>query len=112
MLARRGGCGHRTLLLADPVKVKLAAYLDDRHRRCPGSRNPHFFVHWLNASATGPVSRHWVNGRLGMPATAVRQDRIVDEVPATGGDLRRICDLFGVTIATAEHYTTVLNPPT
>jgi hypothetical protein len=42
---------------------------------------------------------------------AVREDRIVDEALATGGDLRRICDLFGVTIATAEHYTTVLGHP-
>lgn len=101
----------RTVLLANPVKTRLAAYLDDRHRRWPNSLNPHFFVHRQTTAATGPVSRYWVNGRLGMPARAVRQDRIVDEALATGGDLRRICDLFGVTIATAQHYTTVLGHP-
>lgn len=101
----------RTVLLADPVKARLTAYLNYRHHRWPNSLNPHFFVHRLSASATGPVSRWWVNGRLGMPAGAVRQDRIVDEALATGGDLRRICDLFGVTIATAQHYTTVLTHP-
>jgi hypothetical protein len=52
-----------------------------------------------------------VNDRLGMSARAVRQDRIVDEAIAAGGDLRRICDLFGVTIATAQHYTSVLSHP-
>jgi hypothetical protein len=39
-----------------------------------------------------------------MPARAIRQDRMVGEAIATDGDLRRICDLFGVTIATAQHY--------
>jgi hypothetical protein len=30
---------------------------------------------------------------------------------AVAGDLRRICDLFGVTIAIAQHYTGVLSHP-
>ncbi|TMQ95308.1 hypothetical protein ETD83_22535 [Actinomadura soli] len=92
-------------------QARLAAYLDDRHCRWPGGRNPHFFLHWLSASDTGPVSRHWVNGRLGMTAMAARQDRIVDEALATGGDMRRICDLCGVTITTAEHHASVLGHP-
>jgi hypothetical protein len=101
----------RTVLLAGPVKTRLAAYLDYRHSRWPGSINPHFFIHYLSAPATGPASYGWVNDRLGLPASAVRQDRIIDEVIAAAGDLRRICDLFGVTIATAEHYTSVLTHP-
>jgi hypothetical protein len=36
---------------------------------------------------------------------------MVDEAIAASGDLRRICDLFGVTIATAQHYTSVLSHP-
>ena len=101
----------RTVLLAAPVRTRLAAYLDYRHSRWPASINPHFFIHCQSASATGPVSYEWVNQRLGLPASAVRQDRIVDEVIATGGDLRRICDLFGVTIVTAQHYAGVLSHP-
>ncbi|WP_171069242.1 hypothetical protein, partial [Actinomadura geliboluensis] len=108
---RRCHLTDRTVLLADPVTTRLAAYLDHRHHQWPGSLNPHFFVHRQTASTTGPVNRCWVNKHLGMPAEAVRQDRIIDEILATGGDLRRICDLFGVTIATAQHYTTVLNHP-
>jgi hypothetical protein len=30
---------------------------------------------------------------------------------AAGGDLRRICAMLGVTIATAQHYTSVLSHP-
>ena len=45
-----------------------------------------------------------------MPAHALRQDRILAEVHA-GGDERRICDFFGVTIATAEYYAATMNHP-
>ena len=41
---------------------------------------------------------------LGMPPQAVRRDRILDEAFATGGDLRRISDLFGVSVATAYRF--------
>ena len=101
----------RGLLLAEPVTTRLAAYLDYRHRRWPNSTNAHFFIHNLNAGGTNPVGRYWVNDHLGMFAQAIRQDRIVDEAHATGGDLRRICDFFGVVIGTAEHYALSLNHP-
>jgi hypothetical protein len=101
----------RTVLLADPVRTRLAAYLDHRHRNWPATINPHFFIHYLSAPTTGPVGRNWVNLHLGMPSSALRRDRIIDETIAAAGDLRRICDLFGVTIATAEHYTSVLSHP-
>ena len=57
----------------------------------------------LRALGTGPVSYAWGNDHIGIRASAVRQDRMVDEAIATSGDLRRICDLFSVTIATAQH---------
>lgn len=101
----------RTILLAGPVKTRLAAYLGYRHRRWPASINPHFFIHYKSAPGTLPVARYWVNDHLGLPARVIRQDRMVDEAVATAGDLRRICDLFGVTIATAEHYATLISHP-
>lgn len=101
----------RTVLLADPVKARLASYLDDRHRRWPNSINPHFFIHNWSAGTIGPTRPYWVNGRLGMSAQAIRQDRMVDEAQATGGDLRRMADFFGVTIDTAAHYASMLNHP-
>jgi integrase len=99
----------RTIPLAQPAKARLDAYLEDRALRWSNSVNPHFFIHCLSATATGPVQRPWVTDRLGMSAQALRQDRIVDEAHASGGDLRRICDFFGVTMATAAHYASTLN---
>lgn len=101
----------RTLPLAEPVKTRLAAYLTYRHSSWPGSVNPHFFIHRVSAGTTGPAAGHWINRNLGMSAQAARQDRIIDEAQATAGDLRRICDFFGVTMATAEYYASTLNHP-
>jgi hypothetical protein len=36
---------------------------------------------------------------------AVCEDRILHEAMATGGDIRRLCDLFGLTLGGAERYT-------
>lgn len=94
----------RVLLLAEPVKGRLATYLTYRNTRWPSTLNPHCFIHFLSAGGTHPVSSTWVSERLRISARAVRQDRIVNEAIATGGDTRRICDFFGVTIATANHY--------
>ena len=33
------------------------------------------------------------------------------EITATGGDIRRLCDLFGLSISGAERYTAVLDHP-
>jgi integrase len=101
----------RALPLAQPVRTRLAAYLDYRNHRWPGTINPHFFISYLTAGTLQPTTSGWVNKLLGMSAQAIRQGRIVDETQATAGDLRRICDFFGVTMATAVHYASVLNHP-
>jgi integrase len=101
----------RTVPLADPVRSRLTSYLDERYRRWPTSINPHLFIHSWNAGSTEPTKRYWVNSRLGMAAWTIRQDRLVDEARATGGDLRRMADFFGVTIDTAAHYASLLNHP-
>jgi hypothetical protein len=46
-----------------------------------------------------------------LAARDVRTDRILDEVHATGGDVRRICDLFGLSTKAVQRYTAVLDPP-
>jgi hypothetical protein len=102
---------NRTIPLASPARTRLRTYLDYRASRWPTTINPHLLINDFNAGATNAPSRSWVNDRLGMPAQRIRQDRIVDEAIATGGDLRRICDFFGVTMNTAEHYATVLSHP-
>jgi hypothetical protein len=46
-----------------------------------------------------------------MTPQVIREDRILHELLATGDDVRRICDLFGLSIAGANRYATALNHP-
>jgi hypothetical protein len=39
-----------------------------------------------------------------MPVRMLREDRILHEIHATGGDIRRICDLFGLAVSGAVRY--------
>jgi hypothetical protein len=100
----------RTILLAPATKVRLDAYLARRRKQWPGSINPHFLIHSRSAATLEQVKVPWLTDKLGMSTNALRQDRILAEVHA-GGDLRQICDFFGVTIATAEHYASTINHP-
>ena len=100
----------RTIVLAPATKARLDAYLAYRRQRWPGTINPHYLVHMRSATTTEPVRVPWLTDKLGTSPRALRQDRILAEVHA-GGDPRRICDFFGVTITTAEHYTSTLNHP-
>lgn len=100
----------RTIPLAPATKTRLDAYLADRHERWPGSINPHFLVHSRSATTLEPVQVPWLTHKLGITASKLRQDRILVEVNA-GGDHRRICDFFGVSMETADFYVGTLNHP-
>jgi hypothetical protein len=101
----------RTILLADAVRVRLTAYLDYRNTRWPNTANPHLFIHHRTALGTKPAGTRWPGLVLGTAARDIRTDRILDEVHATGGDLRRICALFGLSVKGAARYTAVLDNP-
>lgn len=94
----------RRILLADPVKVRLAAWLDYRARRWPHTANPYLFINHRNAGKLDPVGFHWVSRTMDVPVSVIRDDRILHEVNATNGDLRRICELFGIKVETALRY--------
>ena len=91
--------GDRVIPLAEAVTVRLSAYLDYRASRWPTTANPHLFIHMRTALGTGQVGTRWLGLKLGTAAKDIRTDRILDEVQATGGDIRRICDLFGLTVS-------------
>jgi hypothetical protein len=95
----------RTVLLAGPARARLAAWLDERARRWPHTINPHVFINQYTAVRTRPVSKVWVTDTLGISARAIRDDRILHEACATEGDVRRLCDLFGLSVPTALRYT-------
>jgi hypothetical protein len=74
----------------------------------PTTAKPHLFIHLRTALGTGQVGVRWLSLKLGTAARDIRTDRILDEVRATGGDIRRICDLFGLTVADASRYVATL----
>lgn len=98
----------RVIPLAGPVIPRLAAWLDHRSRTWPATLNPHLFVNRRTAPRLMPVSRPFLEPRR-LHRPALREDRILDEVLATGGDIRRICELFDLSVETALRYATFLD---
>jgi hypothetical protein len=101
----------RAVLLAAPVRERVVAWLDYRARRWPHTVNPHLFVNAYTAVRLCPVSHLWIGQTLGISPQAVREDRILHEAIATQGDVRRLCDLFGLSVRGAERYTDTVNHP-
>ncbi|MFY4722206.1 hypothetical protein [Streptomyces sp. LaBMicrA B280] len=93
--------------------VRLAAYLDHRRRHWPTTANPHLFVHFRSATTSAPVGHRWINLHLGPHLTirALRNDRLLHEAQATGGDVKRLGDLFGISPRTAYRFTRTLGHP-
>jgi hypothetical protein len=53
----------------------------------------------------------WICKKPGLPAQAIRQDRVLEEAIATAGDARRLADLFGLSITQTARYTTTADHP-
>lgn len=96
--------GTQTVLLAEPVRDCLASYLEHRNRCWPDTANTHLFINRRSALYETPVNTNWIRDTLGIAPNQVRRDRILDEAFATGGDLRQLTDLFGVSVATADRF--------
>jgi len=96
--------GKRSILLAEPARVRISAWLDYRNRRWPATANPHVFLNHRNSTRTTPVGGRWLTLATGIPVHDMREDRILHEARATGGDVRRICDLFGLSVEGALRY--------
>ena len=103
----------RVVLLADAVTDRLDAYLHYRQQRWPNTTNPHLFINFRSAIRTSPVGNRWLWLTLDLPggSQALREDRILNEAQATGGDVRRLCDLFGISVAAATRYTNTVDHP-
>ena len=100
--------GQRTIPLAQPVRDRLSLWLAYRERCWPSTRNPHVFISRRTALDSAPVGVQWITASMGMTAQQAREDRILHELHASCGDLRRICDMFGLSIAGASRYSSVL----
>ncbi|MEU9663538.1 hypothetical protein [Streptomyces chartreusis] len=94
----------RTVLLAEPVRERLATYLAHRHKTWPRTANPHLFLTTRTAATTTPVSPPWLYRQYPSSSHLLRNDRIVNEAQSTG-DARMICELFGLSFGAAARYT-------
>jgi len=101
----------RDIPLARPVLVRLAAWLDHRGATWPASINPHLFVGIRSAPRLGPTGKQFPWTKTDLRPQALREDRILQEIHATGGDIRRICDLFGLSVDAAVRYANTIEHP-
>ncbi|NIH79282.1 hypothetical protein FHX46_001812 [Amycolatopsis viridis] len=74
-------------------------------------RQPHLLINTKTAVRLTQVSHSWINTTLGLSLQAVREDRILDEASAAQGDVRRLCDLFGISVKAAERYAHAVGHP-
>ncbi|MEU8007479.1 hypothetical protein AB0B66_40505 [Catellatospora sp. NPDC049111] len=103
--------GEQVIVLAEPVTQRLAAYLDYRTNTWPTTINPHLFIHRRSWMHDRPVTPWWLHHQLGMSGQLIRQDRILDEAHASSGDLRMLCELFGLSATGAMRYIATVNSP-
>jgi hypothetical protein len=103
--------GDREIPLAAPVRTRLAAWLDHRNRRWPECANPHLLVSRRTAPRLTPVGHSFPWKGITLRPQALREDRILHEIHATGGDIRRICDLFGLSVEGATRYLKTVEHP-
>ena len=75
--------------------------------------NPHLFVHVRTVVTTTCVGPAWIRQHLGPHLTTrnLRSNRIPDEALATGGDAKRLSEMFGIGLHAARRYTAVLGHP-
>lgn len=103
----------RIIILAEPVRDRLRAYLDMRQHRWPDTANPHLFLTKHTGRRTEECSKRWIWLTIGpdLSIAAIREDRILHEAHATGGDVRRLADLFGLSIQAGTRYTNTVDHP-
>jgi len=94
----------RTVLLAEPVQTRLAAYLTHRTTTWPRTANRHLFLTHRSAATTAPASRPWLYRHYPPSSHLLRADRIADEAHRAA-DTRMICELFGLSFEAAARYT-------
>lgn len=102
--------GERVIPLAAPVLPRLAAWLDHRARTWPHTTNPHLFVNRRTAPRHTPVSRPFPWKQVNLAPQTLREDRILDEIRATGGDILRVCELFDLSVSAAIRYLVAADP--
>lgn len=100
----------RTIPLADPVRERLATWLDHRGARWPETTSGYLFINRRSVYRGGTVGIRWLRLAIGPKITPrqLREDRILAEVHANNGDVRAIADMFGLSINASNRYAYTL----
>ncbi|WP_291756879.1 hypothetical protein [Cellulomonas sp. 73-92] len=101
----------RVIPLAQPVRERLARWLDYRQQKWPNTQNPYLIVNQRTAPRLMAAGRTYPWQQAGIGPQKLREDRILVEVRATGGDARRLSDLFGLGIESTNRYVDTLGHP-
>lgn len=101
----------RDIPLGAPSKARLAAWLDYRNATWPASANPHLLINRRPAPRLVPGGHSFTWRDSAVRPRGPREDRILHEIHATGGDVRRICDLFGLSVEGATRYLKTVEHP-
>jgi hypothetical protein len=113
LTVRRGSWRH-TVFLDDLSHQVAADFIAERHRRWPGTTNPHLLVSQQSAMHTGhpPISTsmfdHVFRG-AGLTMQQVRQDRILFEARETTDPLH-LMRVFGISDGATMRYITAAHP--
>ena len=108
---RRVHLDARALLMPTAVHERISSYLDYRTTRWPRTINPHLFINQHTAGHTTPVGPLWIARTLQLGPRLLRHDRILDEAHHAAGDVRRLCDLFDMSVNTALRYIDAVEHP-
>jgi len=113
LLVRRN-TGRHTVYLDELTHTLAINWLRERHRRWPVTTNPHLLISNITAAdATNPPIAHTITDatfkQLGLTATQLRQDRILDEARHTA-DPVHLMRVFGLTAKPAMHYVQASHP--
>lgn len=103
--------GDRSIPLAAPVRTRLAAWLGYRNQTWPATANPYLLINRKTAPRIRPVGATYPWKDSALRPQLLREDRILHEIHASGGDIRRICDLFGLAISGATRYLNTVEHP-
>ena len=87
-------------------------YLAYRHERWPHTANEHLLLTRRTAHEQGPASEYWLRSMFrGLPVTLrqLREDRILEEARATGGDPLHIATMFGMGAKAGLRYASAVH---
>lgn len=103
--------GYRISPLVEPVAKRLAGCLDERCSGWPRTASPQVSIHHRTATRACCVGPRWLKLRLGPAAQAAREDHILHEAPATGGDDRLLRDRSSFGVDAASRYAATVDHP-